>query len=66
MLRCDKELPLLTIPKDVWEGLDGEAQVNALVKYVVTHWSGPYHRCALRHDKLVTYNESLTNVRPDP
>lgn len=57
MLRCDKELAPLVIQKDVWEGLDGEAQLNAIVKYVVSHWSGPYHRCALRHDELVTHLE---------
>jgi hypothetical protein len=57
MKRCDKELPALEIPESVWEGLDGTAQVNAIVKYVITEWSGPYHRCALRHNDLVTHNE---------
>lgn len=66
MLRCDEELAPLVIQKDVWEGLDGEAQVNAIVKYVITHWSGPYHRCALRHNTLVEYNESILDVRPNP
>ena len=59
MLRCEKELPTLDVPESVWKGLDGEAQVNAIVRYVVTHWSGPYHRCALRHDELVTHNEEF-------
>ena len=56
-MRCAKELPLLDIPEDVWKGLDGKAQVNAIVDYVVTQWSGPYHRCALRHDELVKHHE---------
>ena len=59
MVRCDKQLETLDIPREVWVGKTPEEQVNAIKNYVVAKWSGPYHRCAIRQNALVDYVESL-------
>lgn len=45
------------ITREEFEALLGGGQLNAIIEYAVEKYAGPYHECAVRHNKLVEYEE---------
>lgn len=45
--------------EEEWDKLSAEQRINSVKNYVVAKWSGPYYRCAARHEALVEHRKGI-------